>query len=389
MVIQRKGDVIERILAAGGDNPHDRIDARPGGGNPEAEKLDSLDSCIYLAATASGRVPLLKSVMSTACEMNCNYCGMRAGRDRVRRMLFTPDEMAAGFIKLVEKKLVRGLFLSSTIIGGGVRSQDRIIETADILRGKYRYQGYIHLKIMPWAEREQIVRAATFANRLSLNLEGTDQAKLSQLAPRKEFAGAMLNRLQWAREIVKEQQDAAPQSRRVTLATQFVVGAAGETDVDLLALSQGLIRSLDLTRVYFASFTPIRDTPFENKEPSDPLREFRLYQASFLIRDYGWDLEEIPFGADGYLDKTIDPKRAWAESHLRQRPIEIMLASPAELLRLPGIGPRGAEKIIHARAKGRIRDLRHLSQLGIRGVNAAAPYILLDGQRPIQQLRLF
>ncbi len=388
MLVQTKADLIERIVAAGAENPHDRLDSRPLPVESH-EPATSLNSCIYLTATASGRVPLLKSVMSTACEMNCNYCGMRAGRDRMQRETFTPDEMASGFMKLVDRKLVKGIFLSSTLVGGGVRTQDRIIETAEILRAKYRYNGYIHLKIMPWAERDQIARAAILADRLSLNLEGVDQDHLAQLAPRKEFDQAMFQRLRWSHEIVAARADEDPRHRRVTLATQFVVGPSGETDLDLLALGARLFSQLNLRRIYFSAFSPIRGTPFESLTPTDPLREFRLYQASFLVRDYGWDVEDLPFIGQGYLAKEVDPKRAWAEAHLSHKPVEIMTAGREELLRVPGVGPKGAEKILQARARGRIRDLSHLRQIGLRGVDAAAPYLLLDGQRPLRQMRLF
>ena len=128
---------------------------------------------------------------------------------------------------------------------------------------------------------------------------------------------------------------------------------------------------------------------FENLTATDPLREHRLYQASFLLRDYGWRVEDLPFLANGNMQLESDPKRAWADRHLRAAPVEIMTASRAQLLRVPGIGPKGAESILRARRLGRVTELTHLRNLHIAAPEKAAPYILLDGHRPAVQMNLF
>jgi predicted DNA-binding helix-hairpin-helix protein len=177
--------------------------------------------------------------------------------------------------------------------------------------------------------------------------------------------------------------------RQASSATQFVVGAAGESDVELLATTERLYRQAGLRRTYFSAFEPLRDTPLENHPPENPVREHRLYQASYLLRDYGFDLEELPFDADGRLPLDRDPKRAYADVHLSEAPIELNRASPQQLGRVPGIGPRSVEKILAAR---RTHQLRHTGQLRSLGIVAerAAPYILLDGKRPpLQQPMLF
>ena len=143
-----------------------------------------------------------------------------------------------------------------------------------------------------------------------------------------------------------------------------------------------------MTRAYYLGFSPVEQTPFENLAPTDPLREFRLYQASFLLRDYGWSVQDLAFLQDGNLQIDIDPKRAWAEKHLREAPVEIMTANRAELLRVPGIGPVGADAILQARRLGRITDLSHLRKLHIHAPEQAAPYILLDGRQVPAQLAL-
>jgi predicted DNA-binding helix-hairpin-helix protein len=162
----------------------------------------------------------------------------------------------------------------------------------------------------------------------------------------------------------------------------------GDTDQELLSLSERLYREASLTRAYYSAFSPISQTPFENLSATAPLREHRLYQASFLLRDYGWNAADLSF-QNGNLRQDMDPKRAWAEEHLRATPLELMTASRAQLLRVPGIGPRGADAILRGRRQGRLSELEHLRRLHIHAPEQAAPYILLSGHRPLTQMRLF
>ena len=144
-----------------------------------------------------------------------------------------------------------------------------------------------------------------------------------------------------------------------------------------------------MTRAYYSAFSPIVETPFEHLQSTAPLREHRLYQASFLLRDYGWNIHDLSFQADGNLDTNVDPKRAWADQHLRHNPVDIMIGNRQQLLRVPGIGPKGAEAILKARQSRKLTDLSHLRQLHIHAPEQAAPYILLHGNRPITQGTLF
>jgi predicted DNA-binding helix-hairpin-helix protein len=170
--------------------------------------------------------------------------------------------------------------------------------------------------------------------------------------------------------------------------TQFVVGAAGESDLELLHVTAFLYRHLGLARAYFQAFRPVPGTPLEAHPPTPPQREHRLYQASFLLRDYGFSVEELPFQPDGNLPLDTDPKLAWAREHLAEAPVEVNRAGRETLLRVPGIGPQGADRLIAARRRGRLRDLQDLRALGI-AAERAAPFILLDGRRPARQLPLF
>jgi predicted DNA-binding helix-hairpin-helix protein len=300
-------------------------------------------------------------------------------------MTFSPDEMAGAFDTLQRANRVDGIFLSSGIIKGSVITQDKIINTIEIIRNRYEYSGYIHLKIMPGVEYEQLYRAMQLADRVSVNLEGPTQERLSALAPKKDFMGELLKMLQWAETIRQEN----PYQKLARTVTQFVVGAVGDTDRELLSISNRLYRQMGLTRAYYSGFSPVEQTPFENLTPTDPMREHRLYQASFLLRDYGWGVEDLSFLEDGNLRVDIDPKRAWAERNLREAPIDVMKATRRQLLRVPGIGPVGADAILRARRLGRLTELVHLRKLNIRAPEQAAPYILLDGHRPTLQMNLF
>jgi len=300
-------------------------------------------------------------------------------------MTFTPDEMAGVFDTLQRANQVEGLFLSSGIIKGSITTQDKIINTVEIIRKRYDYKGYVHLKIMPGVEYDQLYRAMQLADRVSVNLEGPTQERLSALAPKKDFQQELLSMLQLAEEIRRTH----PHEKLAGTVTQFVVGAVGDTDQELLSLSHRLYRQMGLTRTYYSAFSPVEQTPFENLSPAHPLREHRLYQASFLLRDYGWSVKDLTFLQDGNLRTDIDPKRAWAEIHLRYAPVEVMKAERGQLLRIPGIGPIGADAIIKARRQGNLTDLTDLQKLGIRAPEQAAPYILLDGHSPSIQLSLF
>src|SRR5437660_11868626 len=238
---------------------------------------------------------------------------------------------------------------------------------------------------MPGIEYDQLYRLMQLADRVSVNLEGPTQERLDALAPKKDFQRELLSMLQLAEQIRRTQ----PYEKLASTVTQFVVGAVGDTDQELLTLSNRLYRQYGLTRAYYSGFSPVIQTPFENLPPTDPLREHRLYQASFLLRDYGWKVEDLSFLPDGNMELELDPKRAWAERYLREAPIDIMTADREHLLRLPGIGPVGAEAILKARRKGRLSDLTDLQKLGIRAPGQASPYILLSGQRPVTQMSLF
>ena len=350
---------------------------------PPCQDDDDLAGAIHNAVMPNGkRIALLKTMLTSACERNCGYCAFRQGRD-FRRATFSPDELAGLFMRLHQRHVAEGIFLSSGVAGGGPFTQDRLIATAEVLRRRYGFRGYIHLKIMPGAEKDQIRAAMRLADRVSVNLEAPNAERLACLAPLKTFSEELLQRLRWIEDIRRETPARWPSST-----TQFVVGAAGESDVELLTTTEFLHRQAGLARAYFSRFTPVHDTPLENHPPTSPRREHRLYQSSFLLRDYGFDVEELPFDAGGNLPLDSDPKLAWARRNLAQAPIELNTAGRRDLLRVPGIGPKGAERLLHERRRGRLRELGDLRKLGVVA-KRAAPFILLDGHRPAHQLSLW
>lgn len=357
--------------------------------HPDFNEKEKRAAFVYPAQLPNGKqIKLLKTLLSSACERDCYYCPFRAGRD-FRRATFKPQEFAELFMKLNQAGAAEGIFLSSGIAAGGANTQNKILDTAEILRGKLGYRGYMHLKIMPGAEKGQVERLMQLADRVSINLEAPNTERLAKLAPGKTFIEELFRPLRWVEEI-RQTQPAHKgwNGRWPSTVTQFVAGGSDESDLELLTTTDWLMKNVRLKRAYFSAFRPVPDTPMENKPAVDPLREHRLYQASFLLRDYGFDLEEMPFTTAGNLPLPTDPKLAWAQQNLREKPVEINKAQRHELLRIPGIGPKSVDEILKSRRTQKFRDLTALRKMGII-VARAAPFLLLDGRRPETQLAMF
>ena len=378
-------DLIDRLKIL---SSHMELEPAEEAGCPAGIKKDH-DPYLHQATLPNGkRVTLLKTLLTSACERNCTYCPFRAGRD-FRRETFKPEEMASTFIALHQAGISQGIFLSSGIIRGGLQTQDRLIDTAAILREKYRFQGYIHLKIMPGAERAQVERSMQLADRVSINLEAPNTQRLQKLAPGKAFLDELVQPLRWVNEIrAKQSGHTGWKGHWPSSVTQFVVGAAGESDLELLTTTDMLHRQLGLQRVYYSAFRPHKDTPLENQPPESPLRQNHLYQAFFLLRDYGFTPQELPLDSHGNLPHQTDPKLSWAQDHLAHSPLEINQVDQHQILRIPGIGPKGTRAILSARKQNRISNLDDLKKLGIN-TNRCAPFILINGRRPVYQPSLF
>ena len=368
--------------------------ARAAAWDEEGETATTAGSCpkadaqalpIYCAAVGGRRVPLFKTLLTSACERHCAYCPFRAGRD-TPRLTFRPATLAARLAALTRRGVAQGVMLSSGLAGGSIATQDRLLETAALLR-RYGFQGYLHLKLMPAAEEAQIAAAMRLADRVSVNLEAPGPAYLRRLAPEKDFWEELFPTLQRAAALRRHALAAGAPFRAASLTTQFVVGAADETDAALLTWSARLLREIGVARVYYSAFRPIADTPLENHPAAQPARVRRLYRAFFLLRDYGFAPAEL-LPPDGQFLPADDPKTWWAQRHLREQPVELNTAPRTMLLRVPGIGPRRAEAILRARRQVTLRDLGQLQALGIPPAKAA-PFVLLAGRRPPTQPSLW
>jgi predicted DNA-binding helix-hairpin-helix protein len=350
--------------------PHDR------------QKTEFLNhSRVFVTHPSRGKIPVMRTMLTSACERNCYYCPFRAGRD-FRRVWLKPEELARAFDEMQRRKMVDGLFLSNGIIGGGVRAMDDMLDTVTIIRRKYNYSGYVHLKLMPGADTDQIETAARLSDRLSINLEGANAERLQKLAPKKDFRQELLPPLTWLR---KNQQRFEPWVKIPSLTTQFVVGPAGESDQELLKTVSALYQQAGLARAYYSAFNPIAGTPLEHTPKTKPIRQHRLYQADWLLRFYGFSMDDLPFDQEGNLSLATDPKIVWAEQHLKHNPVEINRAARIILLRVPGLGPQTVTRILSARRQTLLTDITQLRQLGVN-INRAAPYLLINGKQQGYQL---
>ena len=346
---------------------------------------DDLKRWIFPAALPNGqRVRVLKVLQTNICEKNCRYCGIRASGN-VPRATFTPDELAGAFDRFLRAGLVDGLFLSSGQCGNADHTMERMIACVELIRGPYEFPGYVHLKMLPGCSESHIKRALQLAHRVSVNMEAPNPERLARIAPRKDLHEELMRPMRIAKRLIDESGGRLAPAGQTT---QFVVGAAGEPDQEILAKSAELYHDLDLRRAYYSAFNPVPGTPLEGHAPTPAWREHRLYQADWLLRFYGFDFEDLVFDASGNLPRKADPKLMYARAHPELFPVEVNRASREELLRVPGLGPRSVGRIMRWRRQGALRELSDLNKAGAVA-DRAATYVLLDGKRPPHQLPLW
>jgi len=374
-------DTADKIEALGESARYDLCNACGAAGR----KRDDLGHWIYPAALPDGRrVRVLKVLQTNVCEKNCYYCSVRAGRD-VPRTSFTPEELARAFDRLHRADLVDGLFLSSGVCAGADRTMDRMLACVELVRTQYGFSGYVHLKLLPGASEAHIERALQLAHRVSVNLEAPSAERLGVIAPYKDFYHELAQPMKVAKRLIDA---SGGQLAPAGQTTQFVVGAAGESDHEILSTTARLYEELDLKRAYFSAFQPVPGTPLDGREATPAWREHRLYQADWLLRFYHFAFEDLVFDDDGHLPRRADPKMMYARAHPELFPVEVNHASREELLRVPGLGPRSVGRILSWRREGALRDLVDLRRAGAVAERAAS-FILLDGQRPPHQLPLW
>jgi predicted DNA-binding helix-hairpin-helix protein len=324
-----------------------------------------------------GKSVLLKTLMSNACAGDCLYCPLRRDND-VRRCALAPEDVAAAFMSYRRKGDVYGLFLSSGITGSPDRTMDRLVATGRILRQRYRFRGYLHLKVIPGASDAAVEAALGVASAVSLNVETPTRSSFAALSREKDYERDIVRTVKLISRLTARGSPYA----KVRQSTQFVVGASTETDAQIVTATSRLYGNLGLSRAFFSAYQRglgHPDLPGERRpagRPEDALvREHRLYQADWLLRQYGFSAEEIPFESDGNLSLTIDPKQRWAELHPERFPVDVNRAPRADLLRVPGLGPVVVKRILAGRKQG--RSIRHLEDIGRVGklLRRAGPWL--------------
>lgn len=312
--------------------------------------------------TPDGRcISLLKILLSNDCIYNCKYCPNRESAD-VPRATATPEEICELTIDFYKRNYIEGLFLSSAVCKTPNATMENLLRTVKMLRTQYNFQGYIHLKGIPHADFAYSEEAAKYADRMSYNIELPSESSLKLLAPQKTKESLLLpmNLLSVKRTEFKQEKRRGyflPAGQT----TQMIVGASPERDGQILRLTQALYRKEELKRVYYSSYVPVVHDSLLPEKPAGALREHRLYQADWLLRFYGFTVEELLTEGEN-LSEEFDPKCAWALKNMQLFPVEINKAPLDMLLRVPGIGVRSAHKIIQARktTKLQFEDLKRM-----------------------------
>jgi putative DNA modification/repair radical SAM protein len=321
--------------------------------------------------TPDGRcISLLKLLLTNVCIWDCSYCVSRRSSN-VQRARFKVEEVVSLTMNFYKRNYIEGLFLSSGIIRSADYTMEQLVLVAKTLRDREHFGGYIHLKAVPGASQELLLEAGKYADRLSANIEMPVQDDLDKLAPEKtigeieqtmsDVKGGIDN----AKDLTKRD-GTAPAFARAGQSTQLVVGASESSDVVILSKAEQLYNRFKLRRVYYSAFSPasFTDTDLQARPATPPMREHRLYEADWLIRNYGFAAHEVTDGLDGgNLDLEKDPKLAWAIRHRQLFPVDVNRASKSLLLRIPGIGVRNVQRILNIRRYHRLKldDLARLN----------------------------
>ena len=333
--------------------------------------------------TADGRcISLLKVLMTNVCVYDCAYCASRHSNE-VKRAAFTPQELADLTISFYRRNYIEGLFLSSGVIKNADYTTELMIQTLQILREEHRFNGYIHAKAVPGASPELVDQLGRLADRMSVNMELPSQKSLQLLCPQKSKQ-SILAPMRQIRDSSAEDAESRSLARRNTTylthsrprkkqrafvpagqSTQMIIGATPESDFQILTLSAALYQQMDLKRVFFSAYLPVNtDERLPQNDAIQLNREHRLYQADWLLRFYQFDVTEIIDETHPFLETDVDPKANWALNHLDFFPVEVNKAPLEELLRVPGIGAKGARLIVKARRTHALGE-RELKKLGI------------------------
>jgi putative DNA modification/repair radical SAM protein len=416
--------VLEKIRILGENSKYDICASTASSRTDKYPKLFG-DSKNWIGATASGGIchsytpdgrcmSLFKTLFTNKCIYNCKYCFSHNCR---KKLSFTPEEYARTFMKLYSMNVAEGVFISSGVCGSADTTTEQMLEAIRLLRYKYKFQGYVHFKCLPGVSQYLLKEAVTLSDRISINMEASSKVHLAEIADQKDFNNDIITRQRWLKQIrtvhnentlkimkdLKQDKQLKFQEKMIKdrrengykkfrwdgapilnsgQTTQFVIGAAeNETDFELLKRIDWGYKQIDLRRAYFSSFIPIEGTPLASKQAAPLAREHRLYQSDWLLRIYHYKLQDLMeiINEDGNLpfgDPKIHLARKYFKDHNLVNPNE---ASYQELLRVPGIGPISAKRIINLREKNFVFNKRKdLRSVGVV-LKRADPFLKLNG----------
>ncbi len=369
-------DTREKLSILSQDSQYD-LACACGTSDQDRRRRSANDTWLYPVALPSGGYSILfKTLVSNYCANDCKYCPLRAGQDP-RRCALTPEETVRAFLDYWKTGKIFGLFLTNGVTGAPDQAMEQMLAIARRLRMREQFRGYLHLKIIPGASDAAIEEALRLSSAVSINIETAGEARFQKLSTRKRYLEDIIRPLKLISRLTGQD---GPY-RRVKQTTQFVVGAADETDAELLKYTWGLYQRLHLHRVYFSAYQrglgesslPGEHSPLSNRDLL--MREHRLYQADWLFRKYHFQLEEIPLDGHGNLPLNIDPKEYWAQRHPEFFPVNVNRADYEQLLRVPGLGMVTVRRLLARRAGG--ARFRAAADLGFAGrrLQKAATYL--------------
>ena len=346
---------------------------------------NSIAAGICHSFSTDGRcISLLKILMSNECIYDCKYCRNRASND-IERATFTPEEICTLTMDFYKRNYIEGLFLSSGILQNPSYTMELLFQTIWLLRNKYRFQGYIHLKAIPGADSRLVEQVGYLVDRMSVNLELPTAEGLAKLAPNKSRKTILTPMRQIQNGIVQSKNELAVYRNAPSFvsggqSTQVIVGATPETDYQIVNVAESLYQKFRLKRVFYSAYVQINQDKDLPALPGGPplLRGHRLYQADFLMRFYGFEAKELLSEQRPNFNVLLDPKADWALRHLELFPVEINRADYNMLLRIPGIGVKSAQKIVKAR-RGCTITFEHLKKMNV-SLKRALYFITCNGK---------
>ena len=376
-------DVMEKLTILADSAKYDAACTSSGANRPGKTVASG---CCHSFAADGRCISLLKVLMTNCCIYDCKYCVNRASND-CRRTAFTPQELAELTIEFYRRNYIEGLFLSSGVLRSPDYTMEQMISALHILRYQYNFWGYIHAKIIPGASPELISRLCQLADRISINVELPSEQSLRQLAPNKKREAIFLPMKQVWQETRQNPQALTlykkePQFAPAGQATQMIIGASPETDYQIINLASAMYNKYALKRVFYSAYIPaVEDSLLPALDVKPPLlREHRLYQADWLLRQYGFGVEEILSPETPNFNPYLDPKCNWAINNMQVFPVDVNTAALELLLRVPGIGPTSARRIVTSRKNGRL-GLAELKRIGV--VLKRAQYFICASDWPL------